>query len=56
MLSIDVSQTGGEILQNDQNKLNSKLLIYTRTHEKGKNLLITPVQNQPKSLRDGLFL
>lgn len=56
MLSTDVSQTGGEILQKDQNKLNSELLIYTRTHEKGKNLPFTPVQNQPKSLRDGPFL
>ena len=56
MLSIDVSQTWGETLQKDQHKLNSKLLIYTRTHEKGKILLITPVQNQLKSLRDGPFL
>ena len=56
LLSIDVSQTRGQILQNDQNKLNSKLLIYIRTHEKGKKLPITLIQNQPKSLRDGPFL
>lgn len=45
-----------KILQKDLNKQNSDLLIYTRTHEKRYNLPITPLQNPPKSIRDGRLL